>query len=102
MSRIYFHSPTHDAKLADSERAWLRGMVEDIAVGMLELHHADRVERLVSLADSAHYVTSHARQHPDGMPLTTAGDRLDSDKALTEFCERAGLRLADDAEVTGE
>ncbi|MFJ2004788.1 hypothetical protein [Streptomyces chartreusis] len=30
------------------------------------------------------------------------GDRLDGEMDLVEFCERAGLHLADDAEVTGE
>ncbi|MFJ9114461.1 hypothetical protein ACIRJO_02815 [Streptomyces sp. NPDC102394] len=30
------------------------------------------------------------------------GGRYDGDMDLTEFCERAGLQLADDAEVTGE
>lgn len=30
------------------------------------------------------------------------GDRRDGEMDLPEFCERAGLQLADDAEVTGE
>lgn len=40
---------------------------------------------------------------PDGaVARFDTGDRLDGEMDLTEFCERAGLQLADDAEVTGE
>jgi hypothetical protein len=72
MSRVYFHSPTRDAELRGSERAWLRVLVEDLAVGMLDLHRPDRLKQLVSLAAPEHYITSHARQYPNGMPLPTA------------------------------
>ncbi|MEI5520686.1 hypothetical protein WB388_08730 [Streptomyces brasiliscabiei] len=72
MSRIYFHSPTRDAELRGSERAWLAGLADDLAVGMLALHHTDRVQRLIGLAAPDHYITRHAQDHPNGMPLATA------------------------------
>lgn len=40
---------------------------------------------------------------PDGQVTRfDTGDRLDGEMDLPEFCERAGLELADDAEVIGE
>ena len=40
---------------------------------------------------------------PDGAAARfDTGDRLDGEMDLPEFCERAGLQLADDAEGTGE
>ncbi|MCI3277503.1 hypothetical protein [Streptomyces cylindrosporus] len=40
---------------------------------------------------------------PDGaVARFDTGDRLDGEMTLIEFCQRAGLQLADDAEVIGE
>jgi hypothetical protein len=40
---------------------------------------------------------------PDGrVAIFDTGDTYGGDMSLVEFCERAGLQLADDAEVTGE
>lgn len=40
---------------------------------------------------------------PDGrVAIFDTGETYGGDMGLTEFCERAGLELADDAEVTGE
>lgn len=72
MSRVYFHSPSGDAALKGSERAWLSGLVNDLAIGALALHDPSRVERLISLAAPDHYITQHADRHPTGMPLQTA------------------------------
>ncbi|SHI67343.1 hypothetical protein [Streptomyces sp. 3214.6] len=42
-------------------------------------------------------------QFPDGrVAIFDTGETYGGDMALTEFCERAGLQLADNAEVTGE
>lgn len=42
-------------------------------------------------------------QPPDGhIAFFDTGEPYGGDMTLTEFCERAGLQLADDAEVTGE
>ncbi|MFJ2004785.1 hypothetical protein [Streptomyces chartreusis] len=72
MSRVYFHSPTRTAELHGSERAWMSGLVEDIAVGMLGLHSAEHVDRLVGMASPSHYIAQHADRYPSGMPLATA------------------------------
>lgn len=71
MSRVYFHSPSGDAELRGSERAWLGGLVNDLAVGILALHDPSRVDRLVSLAASDHYIAQHADGYA-GMPLQIA------------------------------
>ncbi|MCX3059569.1 hypothetical protein [Streptomyces beihaiensis] len=48
--------------------------------------------------DSAHWP-----RIPDGaVARFDTGDRHDGEMDLTEFCERAGLQIAEDAEVTGE
>lgn len=40
---------------------------------------------------------------PDGhLAIFDTGETYGGDMSLVEFCERAGLQLADDAEVTGE
>lgn len=72
MSRIYFHSPTRDAELRGSERAWMASLVDDHALGMLNLHDKDRMDRLMSLVDPGHYMAQHAARYPDGMPASTA------------------------------
>lgn len=72
MSRLYFHSPSGDAQLKGSERRWLAGLVNDLAVGTLGLHHPDRVDRLLSFAAPEHYITKHADRYPNGMALGTA------------------------------
>lgn len=42
-------------------------------------------------------------QPPDGrVAIFDTGEQYGGDMSLTEFCERAGLQIADDAEVTGE
>ncbi|MCQ9186233.1 hypothetical protein KMT30_45820 [Streptomyces sp. IBSBF 2953] len=72
MSRVYFHSPTRTAELRGSERAWLRGLVEDLAVGTLALDQPSRVDRLLNLAHPDHYVARHANRPGAGMPMATA------------------------------
>lgn len=72
MSRLYFHSPSGDAQLKGSERRWLAGLVNDLAVGMLDLHNANRVDRLISLAAPGHFIAQHADRYPNGMALETA------------------------------
>ncbi|SHI67236.1 hypothetical protein [Streptomyces sp. 3214.6] len=72
MSRVYFHSPTREAELKGSERAWMSGLVEDLAVGMLDLDHSTRLDRLLSLVGPGHYVAEHAARVGPGMPLATA------------------------------
>ncbi|MFF3884072.1 hypothetical protein [Streptomyces sp. NPDC001914] len=72
MSRVYFHSPSGDAELRGSERAWLSGLVNDLAIGILALHDPSRVDRLISLAAPGHYIALHADRNPNGMRLETA------------------------------
>lgn len=63
MSRVYFHSPTRTAELRGSERAWLGSLVNDIAVGVLDLRDLSRVERLRQLIHPGHYM---AKRPADG------------------------------------
>lgn len=72
MSRVYFHSPTRDAELRGSERAWMCGLVEDLALGVLRLDDATRFDRLLSLVAPNHYVAKHADRQGPGMPMATA------------------------------
>ncbi|WP_326804933.1 hypothetical protein OIE49_29555 [Streptomyces sp. NBC_01788] len=58
MSRVYFHSPTRTAELRGSERAWLGGLVRDIAVGVLDLNDSARVDRLRPLIHPGHYMAN--------------------------------------------
>lgn len=71
MSRIYFHSPTRDAELRGSERAWMGGLTSDLAEGMLGLRNPDRVDRLKKLIHPGHYMAAHPTTG-DGMPWETA------------------------------
>lgn len=56
MSRVYFHSPTRTAELLGSERAWLGGLVNDIAVGVLDIRDVSRVDQLRALMHPGHYM----------------------------------------------
>ncbi|MFF3848024.1 hypothetical protein [Streptomyces sp. NPDC002328] len=56
MSRVYFRSPTRTAELRGSERAWLGSLVNDIAIGVLDLRDLSRVERLRQLIHPDHYM----------------------------------------------
>jgi hypothetical protein len=48
MSRVYFHSPSGTAELLGSERAWMGALVNDLAIGLLNLDwHADDVADLI-------------------------------------------------------
>lgn len=49
MSRVYFHSPSGTAELHGSERAYLGGLCNDMALGVLDVGswHTDRVTDLV-------------------------------------------------------
>lgn len=54
MSRVYFHTPHGDAELRGSERAWLGGLVDDIAKGVLDIrsgtHRAESLARFINPA----------------------------------------------------
>jgi hypothetical protein len=48
VSRVYFHSPSGDAELHGSERAYLGGLCTDIAIGVLDLDNSFRAERALN------------------------------------------------------
>lgn len=56
MSRVYFASPSGSAELKGSERAWLAGLVNDIATGALALSSHGNAEQLLRFVDPAHYL----------------------------------------------
>lgn len=58
MSRIYFHSPSGTAELHGSERAWLGGLVNDIALGVLSPSSPSRIDRLRSFIHPDHYLAA--------------------------------------------
>jgi hypothetical protein len=58
MSRVYFHSPSGDAELHGSERAWLGGLVNDIALGVLSPSSPSRVDRLRPFIHPDHYLAA--------------------------------------------
>lgn len=48
MSRVYFHTPSAEAELHGSERAWLGGLCDDIARGVLDVqNNYERVKELL-------------------------------------------------------
>jgi hypothetical protein len=55
MSRIYFHSQHGVAEVLGSERAYLGGLANDMALAVLD-PHLDRRERLLPLVPSGHYL----------------------------------------------
>jgi hypothetical protein len=64
MSRIYFHSPSRTAELRGSERAWLGGLVTDMALGLLDLQSPSRIDRLRSLIHPGHYMAKRDTASP--------------------------------------
>lgn len=62
MSRVYFHSPSGEAELWGGERAWLGGLVSDMAMGFLSLDHSgDRIRELIK---PGHYLLGANYQGP--------------------------------------
>lgn len=59
MSRVYFHSPSGTAELRGSERAWLGGLVSDLALGMLDLRDIRHIDRLRELLHPDHYLHAY-------------------------------------------
>ncbi len=64
MSRIYFHSPSGEAVLRGSERAWLANLATSIAEGLLKIEGGEDAERLLKLVPPDH----HLRKSADGSP----------------------------------
>lgn len=64
MSRVYFHSPSRTAELRGSERAWLGGLVTDMALGLLDLQNPSRIDRLRSLIHPDHYMAKRDTHSP--------------------------------------
>jgi hypothetical protein len=95
VSRIHFHSPSGQAELKGSERAWMRGLVEDIAVGTLALDNASHFDRLLCLVSPGHYVAKHADRPGDGMQMTTAYRLafLHDDDHTTPLMQHCGRRI---------
>jgi hypothetical protein len=60
MSRVYFHSPSGEAQLRGSERAWLSGLVTDLANGLLDVRGLNRAERLRELIHPDHHMAHHS------------------------------------------
>ncbi|MFE9812382.1 hypothetical protein [Streptomyces sp. NPDC005548] len=56
MSSVYFTSPSSTAELKGSERAWLGGLVNDIATGALSLSTFGHAEQMLGFVDPAHYL----------------------------------------------
>ncbi|MEU0937641.1 hypothetical protein [Embleya sp. NPDC005971] len=54
MSRVYFHSPSGEAELYGTERAWCAGLVEHIALGALNTRF--NREHLTTLLPTGHYL----------------------------------------------
>lgn len=86
MSRVYFHSPTRTAELRGSERAWLGGLVSDIAEGALSLRDPARADRLRALIHPDHYLAKQPTNGPgraDGWATSYAllfGSSWDEDR----------------------
>jgi hypothetical protein len=49
MSRVYFHSPSGEVELLGGEQAHLRGLVYDLALGVLKVNDHDTAKRLRAL-----------------------------------------------------
>ncbi|MFI1889845.1 hypothetical protein [Streptomyces jumonjinensis] len=64
MSRVYFHSPHRTAELRGSERAWLGGLITDIAIGALGLGSTARIDRLRELIHPDHYMAKQDTTGP--------------------------------------
>jgi hypothetical protein len=64
MSRVYFHSPSAEAELLGSERAWLGGLCNDLARGLLDVqNNHERIREF--LPDDAGYGTYPQYPCPD-------------------------------------
>ena len=66
MSRVYFHSRHGQAELHGSERAYLGGLCNDIAIGLFHLDGSFYLDRIKELITPGHYMTAtpnmnHAR-----------------------------------------
>lgn len=64
MSRIYFHSPSGDAELSGSERAWMSLLVRDIAEGLLDIHDHEDTDRLLALVSAGNHLHRLDRNSP--------------------------------------
>lgn len=56
MSRIYFHSPSGEAEVLGSERAYMGWVVQRVAMSAVNLDWADGASRIFSLLDPNHYM----------------------------------------------
>lgn len=68
MSRVYFHTQSDTAELRGSERAWAGGVVETIAVGLIEPKWKEQEDFLLTLIKPDHYLHTMPREgFPDAM-----------------------------------
>lgn len=61
MSRIYFHSPSGETELAGAERAYMGYICSEVALALVDLDSPHVVDRLVSLLDPTHRLSTDAR-----------------------------------------
>lgn len=73
MSRVYFHSPSGQAELRGSERAWLGSLVNQIATGVLDLDGFETAERLKKYVHPSHYMASKDTTSPGWVSSWASG-----------------------------
>lgn len=68
MSRVYFQSPSGDAALLGSERAWAGSLVSDLSTGLVSPFVGDQVDRMLELVPAGHYLHAVDRNTPGWLP----------------------------------
>jgi hypothetical protein len=63
MSRLYFETADDTAEVKGWEKAWLGGLVDDVAFGVMNLTDSNRVDRVQKLINPDHYMAEY-RNHP--------------------------------------
>lgn len=65
MSRVYFHSPSGEAELRGSERAWAGGICEDMTVSLVTPRIGDCLDRMMELIPEGHYLRAVRQDSPE-------------------------------------
>lgn len=64
MSRVYFHTPSGDAELLGSERAWASSIVENLSTGIVTPHFGEQRDRMLELIPQDHYLRAVPVDNP--------------------------------------
>jgi hypothetical protein len=72
MSRLYFETRDDTAEVKGWEKAWLGGLVDDVAFGVMSLTDSSRVDRMQKLINPDHYMAQYNDHPTNNGPLQWA------------------------------